>query len=849
MKKDLLLQSLLLLGLLLALAACQQTSPTIALEEKILEESNLSIFDSTDLAYASHTVTSNVIELNGTDLNNEEINIEGTPAPEEENSDLATQAVLAGADGHLVYYRQNNLGTYEIWMSNQSDDSKVNVYSGSNNIQSVAVDGTGNWVAASIINPAHGEYDVYLFDIAGSNMHNLTNTNNKDELDVSMTANGKKIVYSKPTNTGLSKINICDYDVNTNSCTVSILGATDNQRQASITENGNYIALIRDINPNVQWRVLLYDTAADTYTIVTTRFEELSHPSATVDGKNIMYLRDRTTSIGKYLVRVKNLDTNVIDNELSKPELGHPHVRPNMDFFTYRDEAANGFTRAFTRNIATNQRASAQAGSWNYYQPYWQAPILPVIPTNVIVVDKDATGNNNGTSWVDAYSNLQDALDCVGNGTNDSHCNGRTFDTGYDEIWVASGAHYPDEGLNQTNNLDSESFIINNDGTKIYGGFDGVGAGGIGGTQETQRDQRNPDPVTNGTILSGDIQQNDAGVGSYSGSNSERVVRMPNNFEALSDETILDGFEITKGHADDGFGNQGAGLMCDAPLANRWCEVTLHNLYFYDNRAHGANNQGDGGALYFESARPDLYNIKFYKNTARRGGAMYLEDSILGFSTADANRLGFYSNDASQAGGAIYSEDSEGTLLNSLFTKNTSFNGGGAIYIDFNFDGNSRWNIYSNTFHDNDSTLVGGAITIFSTGENSRILQIANSMFTNNNAGIDGNDLYTNMDSVSAEVFFDTNRSNAGDVFDAGAGSTTIVNNFTAGVGYVDANGVDNILGNLDDNYTLNNTSTGIDDGKSNYGAGTEDYLGNDRSVDGDNNGSNKLDIGAYERQ
>ena len=352
-------------------------------------------------------------------------------------------------------------------------------------------------------------------------------------------------------------------------------------------------------------------------------------------------------------------------------------------------------------------------------------------------------------------------------------------------------------------------------------------------------------------VLSGDLSQNDGA--NLVDPNSRHVVRMPNNFEALSVNTVLDGFEITAGLADStGTSAEGAGLYCDAPLVNRFCEVTLHNLYIHKNQAPGSGaTVGKGGGMYFDSGRPALYNIKLFNNTADSGGGIYLEDSNLGFSGRLARRIGFYSNNASVTGGAIFSEDSQGTLDNSVFVKNTSFNGGGAMFIDFNFDNNSRWNLWNNTFHDNDATLSGGAIYLVSTAENSRILSIANSMFTNNNAGIDGNDVYANMDNAAAEVHFDTSRSSgAGDLFDAGAGFITIVGLVTAGGAvYVDSDGVDNVLGTPDDNFLLQAGYAGVDAGKNNVGVGAEDFVGNTRTVDGDANGSAIRDLGAYERQ
>ena len=362
-------------GLLLSLAmlaACNQTNKVTG--EVSSDSDTPAIFGADDLNNALQVTVSEIIDLPSVDLNNEEVNIEGEVAPEDDDSGLSNQAVLPGAFGWLVYYRVNASGTYQIYTANQTNDAKTNVFSSTRAIQSVAVSGDGNWVAASIITPSSGKYDIYLFDVANSNTYQLTSTS-KDELDVSMTADGSKIVYSQQTNAGLWKIRVCDYNFIANSCSISILGATQNQRQASITGNGDYVVLIRDINPgkpNARWRVLLYDMDANTYTIVVTRPEELSHPSADHDGTLVMFLQNRTSITGNYLVRIKNLMTNSLSTELTKPELDHPHMTPRADFFTYKDLANNGWYRAFTRNITTNARASAHGGDWNYYAPYWQ---------------------------------------------------------------------------------------------------------------------------------------------------------------------------------------------------------------------------------------------------------------------------------------------------------------------------------------------------------------------------------------------------------------------------------------------------------------------------------------------
>jgi len=77
-----------------------------------------------------------------------------------------------------------------------------------------------------------------------------------------------------------------------------------------------------------------------------------------------------------------------------------------------------------------------------------------------IHVKRDATGNNNGSSWADAYVSLQSALGDALQG---------------EEIWVASGVYLPGPSGRR------EATFQLRDGVEIYGGFIGT---------ETNRSQR-----------------------------------------------------------------------------------------------------------------------------------------------------------------------------------------------------------------------------------------------------------------------------------------------------------------------------------------------------------------------
>jgi len=206
----------------------------------------------------------------------------------------------------------------------------------------------------------------------------------------------------------------------------------------------------------------------------------------------------------------------------------------------------------------------------------------------VICVDADATGAATGLSWTTAYTNVQDALAAAVSGN---------------EIWVAEGVYYPDEGVEQTDNALTSTFTLRA-GVALYGGF---------AATETLRTQR--DWEAHLTVLSGDIDANDWNTDTnriaetwndLRGSNAYHVVRS----NGVAATARLDGFTITAGNANE---DDGGGMY------NSTSSPTLTNVAFSGNRATHF-----GGGMYNASSNPTLTNVTFSGNRATYfGGGMH----------------------------------------------------------------------------------------------------------------------------------------------------------------------------------------------------------------------------------
>jgi hypothetical protein len=225
----------------------------------------------------------------------------------------------------------------------------------------------------------------------------------------------------------------------------------------------------------------------------------------------------------------------------------------------------------------------------------------------VIYVDADAVGANNGTSWNDAYTFLQDALA----NANDSE---KPV-----EIHVAQGIYKPNEGGQiQPNNPREATFCLDGDVT-LKGGYAGI--------SEPDPDARDVELYP--AILSGDLNGDDLPTekpplmlaGPTRIDNSYHVI----DVRSISGTVVLDGFTITGGNAAD---NEiypcwspdlfGGGLRSHTNGEGGHPEVTICNCTFKSN---SANNSG--GAIDYYSDRPlTVVNCEFTGNFAINGGAI-----------------------------------------------------------------------------------------------------------------------------------------------------------------------------------------------------------------------------------
>lgn len=202
------------------------------------------------------------------------------------------------------------------------------------------------------------------------------------------------------------------------------------------------------------------------------------------------------------------------------------------------------------------------------------------VQADTLYVNHAAGGANDGSSWANAFRDLQDALFAA------------SLDPYITEIWVAQGVYRPD----QNTGIRSASFALI-DGLGVYGGFRG---------DEAARRRR--DVNLYATVLCGDLENNDDQGWPYE--NSYHVVTAA----GVGPSAVLDGFTIRRGYADGFFSGEGDGAAVYVVDGS----PTLQNCIIEQNRAADY-----GGGLYATGwGGPTLIHCTLRENRARNGGGL-----------------------------------------------------------------------------------------------------------------------------------------------------------------------------------------------------------------------------------
>lgn len=276
--------------------------------------------------------------------------------------------------------------------------------------------------------------------------------------------------------------------------------------------------------------------------------------------------------------------------------------------------------------------------------------VIPITNAATIYVKINAPGGN-GTSWSQAFNNLQSALSAASAG---------------DQIWIAAGTYKP--SMPNSGDPHLKTFSLPNN-VSLYGGFKG---------NESSLSQRNP--LVNKSILSGDSNGDDLLPSDLNYANSI----MDNAYHVVTAPGViatLDGLTVRAGNASIP-GDNGGALLVQAGS-----NITANNDSFILNTA-----DRNGGAIYATGPNTNftLTNSVLSKNrttaplpldfshTGGRGGAMY----VISLSSLKIDSSIFNKNSAAEDGGALHINLTSGSLTNSSFTNNLAEHSGGAIAVE-----------------------------------------------------------------------------------------------------------------------------------------------------------------------
>lgn len=347
-------------------------------------------------------------------------------------------------------------------------------------------------------------------------------------------------------------------------------------------------------------------------------------------------------------------------------------------------------------------------------------------------VKHDAGGNNDGSDWDNAYTDLSVALANTSSGA----------------IWVASGTYLPGSGA-----ADSSSTFKIQGNVSLYGGF--------AGTESSLEDR---DIMANETILSGDINGDDVDndFTMNKGDNVQHVIVV----DSLLNPITIDGLTIRGGNTSDfsdqeeffwrgggiiaystvhvshcnfnnNFGRSGAGVYV-SPAAGGGSGSSFTSCNFYNN----STSAQSAGIFLLGLSDIIIEDCVFEGNTTVRG-ALYPNSC----NNITINNCLFESNEAlfiDGFGGALFNWQSTGiTVSNTDFRGNTAGNGAVMYHDGREAVVDPKNLVFDNcTFENNVATDWGGGALYVWRGS----FEIHNSTFSGNEAPNTGAHFYAGGD-------------------------------------------------------------------------------------------------------
>ncbi len=318
--------------------------------------------------------------------------------------------------------------------------------------------------------------------------------------------------------------------------------------------------------------------------------------------------------------------------------------------------------------------------------------LFPLLLNAQIFVDRDANGSNDGSSWDNAYTDLQDAIQ---NAPLEA------------EVWVAAGTYLP----SPDGNIDSTFTLTQS--IELYGGFSGI---------ETDLSER--DIEGNLTTLSGDYNADDNLVVSTDplslsfSNNADNAKRIITAVDATG-SIIVDGFTISGANMAT---SSGGGMIFTPDVE---LTVLVKNCTLKNNVASSG-----GGAIRVGASADEVLNFSLENSSAinnrcgGKGGVVWASGN--GTTNADYINVLFHQNSSGNRAGAVnHDGDAHPTFENCIFSENRATNGG-AIFEVINMGSTFR----NCTFYKNTASTQASVIWNYNNGGEN--VKMQNCIFHNN---------------------------------------------------------------------------------------------------------------------